>query len=70
MMGPIGFPKRPVRNYNYTLRKSPEEVSSHLLRGLSLISHNVCLFSRALHRGATGLTHSHFVWKLRLKKWQ
>jgi len=34
-MGPIGCPGTSVRNYCYTLRNSPEECSSHLLRGRS-----------------------------------
>jgi len=32
------FPETSVRNYNYTLRNTPEERSSHLLRGGSLKS--------------------------------
>jgi hypothetical protein len=36
--GPIGCPETSVRNYYYTLRKSPEERSSQLLRGGNLKS--------------------------------
>jgi hypothetical protein len=35
---PIGCPQTSVRNYHYSLRKNPEERSSHLLRGGSLKS--------------------------------
>jgi len=35
-MGTIGCPKTSVRNHHYLLRNSPEERSSHLLRGGSL----------------------------------
>jgi hypothetical protein len=37
-MGPIGCPETSVRNYHYSLRNNPEERSSHLLRGGSLMS--------------------------------
>ena len=37
-LDPLGCPETSVRNYHYTLRKSPEERSSHLLRGGSLSS--------------------------------
>jgi hypothetical protein len=37
-MGPVGRPETSVRNYHYTLRKNPEEHSSHLLYGGSLES--------------------------------
>jgi hypothetical protein len=32
-MGPIGRPATSVRNYHHSLRKTPEERSSHLLHG-------------------------------------
>jgi len=35
-MGPIGCSETSVRNYNYTLRNSPEECSPYRLRGQSL----------------------------------
>ena len=35
-VGPIGCPETSVRNYHYTLRNSPEESLSLLLRGESL----------------------------------
>jgi len=36
LVGPIGYPELPVRNYSYHywLRNNPEERSFHLLRGL------------------------------------
>jgi len=37
-MGPIVCPEMSVKNYHYTLRSSPEERSSHLLRGGTLKS--------------------------------
>jgi len=37
-MEPIGFPETSVRNYSYTLRNTPEERRSHLLRGRILTS--------------------------------
>jgi hypothetical protein len=37
-MGPIGCFEKSVRNYHYSLRNSPEESRSDLLRGGSLIS--------------------------------
>jgi len=37
-MGPIGYAETSVRNYYCSLRNSPEERSSHLLRGASLKS--------------------------------
>jgi len=37
-MRSIGCPETSVRNYHYLLRNSPEERSSHLLRGLSVKS--------------------------------
>ena len=43
-MGPIGGPETSARNYHYSLRHSPEERSSHLLRYGSLksrIHHNI-----------------------------
>jgi hypothetical protein len=42
-MRPIGCPETSVRNYHYTLRNSPEDSSSQLLRGGSLKSHIVLL---------------------------
>jgi hypothetical protein len=36
-MVPISCPETSVRNYHYWLRNNPEEHSSHLLRGESLI---------------------------------
>ena len=42
-MGPIGCPETSVRNYHYSLRKSPEELSSHLLRG-----RNCCVLLKLL----------------------
>jgi len=35
-MAPTGCPETSVTNYHYSLRKNPEERSSHLLRGGSL----------------------------------
>ena len=35
-LGPIGCPETSIRYYRYSLRNSPEELSSHLLRGWSL----------------------------------
>jgi hypothetical protein len=43
-MGPIDCPETSVRNYYYSLRNNPEELSSHLLRDRSLksrISHSL-----------------------------
>ena len=40
----IRYPETSVRNYNYMLRNSPEEHSSHLLRGGSLKSHITTLY--------------------------
>ena len=37
-IGPIGCPETSVWNYHYSLRNNPEERSSHLLRGGSLIT--------------------------------
>jgi hypothetical protein len=37
-MGHIGFPETSVMKYHYTLRNSPEERTSQLLRGGSLKS--------------------------------
>jgi len=37
-MGPIGCPETSLRNFHYSLRNSPEERSSDLLRGGSLKS--------------------------------
>jgi len=37
--GPIGCPETSVRNYHHSLRNSPEERRSHLLRGGSLKWH-------------------------------
>jgi len=37
-MGPINYPETSIRNYQYSLRNSQEERSSHLLRGGSLNS--------------------------------
>jgi len=34
--GPRGYPETLVTSYHYTLRNSPEERSSHILRGGSL----------------------------------
>jgi hypothetical protein len=39
-MGQTGCPKTSVRNCNYSLRNNPEELSSQLLRGVSLKSGN------------------------------
>jgi hypothetical protein len=36
--GPTGCPETSVRNYHYSLRKSPQESSSHLLPGRSFKS--------------------------------
>jgi hypothetical protein len=44
-MGPIVCPEMSVRNFHYSLRNSPEERSSHLLRGGSLNSRVVVFFS-------------------------
>jgi hypothetical protein len=47
-MRPIGCPETSVRNYQYSLRNSPEESSSRLLRGESLKSRMlllVCIIS-------------------------
>jgi hypothetical protein len=38
-MGQIGFPEKPVTNYEFTLRNIPEEGRSHLHRGESVKSH-------------------------------
>jgi len=40
---PIACPEISVRNYHYSLRSSPEDRSSHILRGGSLISHKTKL---------------------------
>jgi len=40
-MGPIGRPETSVWNYHYSLRNTPEEHSSHLLRGGSLKSKQI-----------------------------
>ena len=40
-MVPTGCPEKSVRNYLYSLRNSPKERSSHLLRGGSLKSRNI-----------------------------
>jgi hypothetical protein len=37
-IGPIGCPETSARNYHHSLRNSPEERSSHLLRSVSLES--------------------------------
>ena len=37
-MGPIGCPEKLVRDNHHSLRNTPEERSSHLLRGESLKS--------------------------------
>ena len=37
-MRPVSCPGTSVRNYHYSLRKNPEERSSHLLRGRSVKS--------------------------------
>ena len=39
-MGPICCPETSLRNYHYSLRNNPEELSSQILRGVSLKSHN------------------------------
>ena len=44
LMGPICCPETSVRNYHYTLRNSPEERGSHLLRGGSLKSRITTLY--------------------------
>jgi len=41
-MGPIGFPETSVRNYHYSLRNKPEELSSQLFRGGNLKSRVMC----------------------------
>jgi len=38
-MGPTASPETSIINYQYTLHNSSEELSSHLFRGGSLISH-------------------------------
>ena len=38
---PIGFPETSVRNYHYSLRNSPEERGSQLLRGECLVSYKI-----------------------------
>ena len=43
--GPIGCPETSVRNYHYSLRNNPEGRSSHLLRGGSLKSRTVQIYS-------------------------
>jgi hypothetical protein len=40
-METIGYPETSARNYHYSLRNNPEERSSHLLHGGSLISRMV-----------------------------
>jgi len=39
--GPLGCPETSARNYRHSLHNNPEERSSHLLHGRSLISHSV-----------------------------
>jgi len=46
-MGPIGFPKTSVRNYHYSLRNSPEERGSHLVRAAGLKSEKLFFFPGA-----------------------
>ena len=46
-MGPIGWPETSVRNCHYSLRNSPQERSSHLLRGGSLKSRSRYSYTRA-----------------------
>jgi len=43
-MGPVGFPKKPVRNCLISLRNNPEERSSHLLGSGGLKSCTVFAF--------------------------
>jgi hypothetical protein len=49
-MGKISCPETSVRNYRSSLRKTPEEHSSHLLRGGSLNSHIVRLYGEEILR--------------------
>jgi len=51
-MIPIGCAKTSVRNYHYSLCNSPEEYSSHPLRGGSLKSGNAIFLSFHLTTGA------------------
>jgi hypothetical protein len=46
---PRGCPETSVRNYHYTLRNNPEERSSHILRGWSLMSCSFNNFHISLH---------------------
>jgi len=43
-MGPTGFPEMSVMNYHYTLRISPEERGSHLVRGAGQKSQKLRVF--------------------------
>jgi hypothetical protein len=45
--------RTPVRNYHYSLRNNPEEHSSQLLRGGSLISRVVLIVYLRLHKQPT-----------------
>jgi hypothetical protein len=45
-MGPIGFPETSVRNYHYTLRKTPQKPRFHPLCDRSLKSRNFNWFHR------------------------
>ena len=44
-IGPIGCIETSLRNYDYSLRNSPEERSSHLIRGGSLKSRHLWFFT-------------------------
>ena len=60
-MGQIGCPETSVRNYHYSLCKSPEDSSSDLLRGRSLKSGTVAcipLYLRLPEDGASAPKHN------------
>jgi len=54
-MGPIGCSETSVKNYRYSLRSSPEESGSHLLRGGWLKSRLVHLYESVFV--ALGIQH-------------
>ena len=55
-MGAIGGPETSVRNYYYSLRNSPEERSSNLLRGGNLKYHEILQFLTVLGSIPGGVT--------------
>jgi hypothetical protein len=56
-MVPIGYPRKPVRNYDYLISNNPEERSSHLLRGGSLKSRVLTSFPFGGEGGGSFLPH-------------